>query len=108
VQGYPLQQGPVVTLKDVRGMDEDGLRQMHERIREKMDGHKGEPVLFDLVETVRDVLNENNAPQSECTVCLMPMAREAVVRAGCYHCFHDVCLQGAVDYQVQSLRNHSD
>ncbi|CAH1638350.1 unnamed protein product [Spodoptera littoralis] len=90
--GYP-DSIPEVTLRNPRGLDDDILANIHVQIREKIADCLGSPVIFELIELIRDCLTECNLPSGQCMICLFGFCKgDHFVRTQCYHYFHSHCL----------------
>ncbi|KAJ8731204.1 hypothetical protein PYW07_004368 [Mythimna separata] len=90
--GYP-DSSPEVTLRNPRGLDDEILANIHMQIREKLADCRGEPVVFELIELIRDCLTESNLPSGQCMICLFGFTKgDEFIRTQCYHYFHSHCL----------------
>lgn len=67
--GYP-DLPPDVTIKNPRGLDESVVKIIELEIERKIAMMSGEPVLFELIEVVREHLTEQNLPSCPCVICL--------------------------------------
>ncbi|XP_072949452.1 E3 ubiquitin-protein ligase RNF25 [Epargyreus clarus] len=89
---YP-DSSPVVILKNPRGLDDCVLASIHSQIFEKLSKSLGQPVLFELIELVRENITKSNLPSGQCVICLYGFANgDAFIKTQCYHYFHNHCL----------------
>ncbi|KAI5634610.1 RWD domain-containing protein [Phthorimaea operculella] len=90
--GYP-DSSPEVTLRNPRGLDDGVLALIHSQIRQKLDDCLGQPVVFELIELIRENLTESNLPSGQCVICLYGFAKgDVFIKTQCYHHFHSYCL----------------
>lgn len=92
VEGYP-EVRPKFRLKNPRGLGDSSLMTMERAINAKLDDCLGQPVVFDLIEVVREHLTEDNLPSGQCVVCLYGFHDgDQFTRTPCYHYLHSYCL----------------
>lgn len=90
--GYPDAQ-PLFHLRQPRGLDDRRLDAIAAACRAKLAEAAGQPVVFDLIEVVRDALTEANVPSGQCVVCLYGFCEaDAFTRTRCFHYLHSYCL----------------
>ncbi|PZC85754.1 hypothetical protein B5X24_HaOG215116 [Helicoverpa armigera] len=90
--GYP-DTSPEVTLRNPRGLDDEILTNIYLQIREKLADCIGQPVVFELIELIRECLTESNLPSGQCMICLFGFTKgDIFIRTECYHYFHSHCL----------------
>lgn len=90
--GYP-DLPPDVTIKNPRGLDESVVKIIESEIENKISMMAGEPVLFELIEVVREHLTEQNLPSCPCVICLYGFnGDDEFIKTECYHYFHSHCL----------------
>ncbi|KAK6625488.1 hypothetical protein RUM43_005786 [Polyplax serrata] len=90
--GYPDVM-PTVDLKNPRGLDDSVLKIMKKDIETKMENLIGEPVVFEIIEVVRERLTESNLPSCHCVICLYGFSEsDQFIKTQCYHYFHSYCL----------------
>ncbi|XP_034241465.1 E3 ubiquitin-protein ligase RNF25 isoform X2 [Thrips palmi] len=90
--GYP-DNAPEVFLRNPRGLDDDQLRIIMEQIEEKCNNCCGDPVIYDLIELVREHLTSSNLPACPCTICLYGFSEgDHFIKTSCYHYYHAHCL----------------
>ncbi|XP_034831911.1 E3 ubiquitin-protein ligase RNF25 isoform X1 [Maniola hyperantus] len=89
---YP-ESSPEVTLRNPRGLDERVVSKIHSKIKEKLDRHVGNPIVFELIEIVREFLTQCNLPSGQCVICLHNFVNgDVFIKTPCYHHFHSHCL----------------
>ncbi|XP_023940074.2 E3 ubiquitin-protein ligase RNF25 isoform X2 [Bicyclus anynana] len=89
---YP-ESSPEVILRNPRGLDEAVVSNIHSKIKEKLDCHIGNPILFELIEIVREYLTQCNLPSGQCVICLHNFVNgDEFIKTPCYHHFHSHCL----------------
>ncbi|XP_052121372.1 E3 ubiquitin-protein ligase RNF25 isoform X1 [Frankliniella occidentalis] len=90
--GYP-DNPPEVLLRNPRGLDDERLRVIMEQIEEKCQSCCGDPILYDLIELVREHLTSSNLPACPCTICLYGFSDgDHFIKTTCYHYYHAYCL----------------
>ncbi|XP_063363986.1 E3 ubiquitin-protein ligase RNF25 [Cydia amplana] len=91
---YP-DSSPEVTLRNPRGLDDVLLNTINSQIKEKLVDCLGQPVVFELIELIRENLTESNLPSGQCVICLYDFIEgDVFIKTQCYHYFHSHCLAG--------------
>ncbi|CAH0715357.1 unnamed protein product, partial [Brenthis ino] len=89
---YP-ESSPEVFLRNPRGLDDKLLSKIDSKIKEKLDTHIGNPIVFELIEIVREYLTQCNLPSGQCVICLHNFVKgDVFIKTPCYHHFHSHCL----------------
>lgn len=89
---YP-ESSPEVFLRNPRGLDDKFLSKIEAKIKEKLDRHVGNPIVFELIEIVREYLTQCNLPSGQCVICLHGFVKgDMFIKTPCYHHFHSHCL----------------
>ncbi|CAH2095987.1 unnamed protein product [Euphydryas editha] len=89
---YP-ESSPEVFLRNPRGLDDKLLTNIDLKIKEKLDRHVGNPIVFELIEIVREYLTQCNLPSGQCVICLHGFVKgDVFIKTPCYHHFHSHCL----------------
>lgn len=89
---YPDER-PIINLKNPRGLCEQSLTIIRQAIDEKLDSSLGFPVVFDLIDIIREHLTDSNVPSDQCVVCLYGFQEgDAFTKTVCYHYLHNYCL----------------
>uniref|UniRef100_A0A2P2ICL7 E3 ubiquitin-protein ligase RNF25-like n=1 Tax=Hirondellea gigas TaxID=1518452 RepID=A0A2P2ICL7_9CRUS len=89
---YPTVQ-PSVTIRNPRGIDDSILSKIEQEVKSKCRECEGSPVIYELVELVRDNLTANNAPSCPCAICLHHFTEtDQFTKTHCFHYFHKHCL----------------
>lgn len=103
--GYPDVQ-PKFQLRNPRGLDDSSIESIRRSIQEKLTESIGSPVVFDLIEVIREHLTESNLPSGQCVVCLYGFQEgDQFTKTVCYHYLHSYCL---ARHLMASQRNHQE
>lgn len=90
--GYP-EVSPHYKLVRPRGLDDTRLAEIKAAIEIKLNESIGFPVVFDLIEVVREHLTGSNLPSGQCVVCLYGFCDgDEFTRTECFHYLHSYCL----------------
>ncbi|KAI8122527.1 hypothetical protein FF38_06398 [Lucilia cuprina] len=90
--GYP-EVSPEYKLVRPRGLDDTRLSEIKTAIESKLNESIGFPVVFDLIEVVREHLTGSNLPSGQCVVCLYGFCDgDEFTRTECFHYLHSYCL----------------
>ncbi|XP_029665451.1 E3 ubiquitin-protein ligase RNF25 isoform X1 [Formica exsecta] len=94
--GYP-DVSPAINLRNPRGLDEDTVKLMQSDAEAKCKDFIGQPVMFELIELIREHLTRSNLPTDQCAVCLYGFREgDEFTKTECYHYFHSHCLAAHV------------
>ncbi|XP_014668433.1 PREDICTED: E3 ubiquitin-protein ligase RNF25-like [Priapulus caudatus] len=90
-----------VRLQSPRGLAEDVLKRLEIDIAALATARIGVPMLYEIIEYVKDDLTDQNIPHGECSICL-ELFEEADVftKTECYHHFHQYCLGRYVEHSL--------
>ncbi|XP_058459888.1 E3 ubiquitin-protein ligase RNF25 [Malaya genurostris] len=92
VSGYPAVK-PNIKLKNPRGLDDQIINSIETAVRQKLDECLGQPVVFDLIDIIREHLTESNVPSGQCVICLYGFQEgDEFTKTSCYHYLHSHCL----------------
>ncbi|CAH1178886.1 unnamed protein product [Phaedon cochleariae] len=84
---------PSVQLKNPRGLDESTINNIQKAIKDKCMEFLGQPVIYELIELIRESLTESNLPTCQCAVCLYGFSEgDIFTKTTCFHYFHSYCL----------------
>lgn len=104
-KGYPDVQ-PKYQLRNPRGLDDRSIEQIRCAIDAKLIESLGAPIVFDLIEVIREHLTHSNLPTGQCVVCLYGFqAGDEFAKTECYHYLHSYCLARHLD---ASERNYNE
>lgn len=104
-EGYP-EISPAFYLKKPRGLDDDSINLIKQAILKKLNESIGLPVVFDLIEVIREHLSESNLPSCHCVVCLYGFQDgDQFAKTDCYHYLHSYCL---ARHLVASKNNYQE
>lgn len=105
VPGYP-ENRPTVLLKNPRGLSDSTLDSISRNVTAKLDEGLGAPVVFDLIEMVRESLTDSNLPSEQCVICLYGFQEaDQFTKTQCFHFLHTYCLLRHLD---ASRRNYDE
>ncbi|KAF2354154.1 RWD domain [Trinorchestia longiramus] len=89
---YPSVQ-PKVLIRNPRGIDDSVLQKVEQEMASKCQECEGSPVIYELVELLRENLTENNTPSCPCTICLYHFhPSDHFTKTHCFHYFHKHCM----------------
>ncbi|XP_058831071.1 E3 ubiquitin-protein ligase RNF25 [Topomyia yanbarensis] len=92
VPGYPDVK-PTIKLKNPRGLDDHIINSIETAVHQKLDECLGQPVVFDLIDIIREQLTESNVPSGQCVICLYGFQEgDEFTKTACYHYLHSHCL----------------
>ncbi|XP_068633421.1 E3 ubiquitin-protein ligase RNF25 [Battus philenor] len=84
---------PDVILRNPRGLDDKLIAHINSQIKNKLKACLGQPVVFELIELIRENLTESNLPSGQCVICLYGFVEgDVFIKTQCYHHFHSHCL----------------
>ncbi|XP_068145189.1 LOW QUALITY PROTEIN: E3 ubiquitin-protein ligase RNF25 [Drosophila tropicalis] len=90
--GYP-DVSPAFKLLRPRGLDDARLEAIRSACNAKIKESLGFPVVFDLIEVVREHLTGSNLPSGQCVICLYGFSDgDEFTRTECFHYLHSYCL----------------
>lgn len=90
--GYP-DVSPTFKLLRPRGLDDCRLEAIRSACNAKIKESLGFPVVFDLIEVVREHLTGSNLPSGQCVICLYGFSEgDEFTRTECFHYLHSYCL----------------
>ncbi|VDK31652.1 unnamed protein product [Gongylonema pulchrum] len=99
---------PRVHFQLPRGVDEENLNTLRDRISEFLREHLGVTIVFDVFEMIRDFLaTQQSIPCAVCPICLRKFSEAvaSVCTSTCDHYFHHQCL---VEHIEQSKKQIQD
>lgn len=106
--GYPDVQ-PQFQLRNPRGLDDHRIDAIRRAIQHKLGECVGQPVVFDLIEVVREQLSESNLPSGQCVICLYGFDdADAFAKTACYHYLHSYCLGRHLEATRRQYREELD
>ncbi|XP_050080644.1 E3 ubiquitin-protein ligase RNF25 [Anopheles maculipalpis] len=103
--GYPDVR-PNVKLRNPRGLDDSIIGQIERAVQAKLQESIGQPVVFDLIDLIREQLTESNLPSGQCVICLYGFLEgDEFTKTVCYHYLHSHCLACHIN---ASKRNYEE
>lgn len=89
---YP-EVSPEFKLLRPRGLDDARLTSIRTACEHKLKESLGYPVVFDLIEVIREHLTGSNLPSGQCVICLYGFCDgDDFTRTECFHFLHSYCL----------------
>uniref|UniRef100_A0A336KUQ1 CSON014671 protein n=1 Tax=Culicoides sonorensis TaxID=179676 RepID=A0A336KUQ1_CULSO len=84
---------PDFKLRNPRGLDDSCINSIEKAIKAKLEESIGLPVVFDLIDLIREHLTESNVPTGQCVICLYGFQDgDDFTKTSCYHYLHSHCL----------------
>ncbi|XP_030754591.1 E3 ubiquitin-protein ligase RNF25 [Sitophilus oryzae] len=84
---------PLIKLKSPRGLDDSTIDHLYREADKKCEEYIGQPVIYELIELIRENLTESNLPTCHCAVCLYGFSEgDSFTKTQCFHYFHNYCL----------------
>ncbi|EDV98163.1 E3 ubiquitin-protein ligase RNF25 [Drosophila grimshawi] len=106
--GYP-DVSPTFKLLRPRGLDDVRLEAIRSACNAKIKSSIGFPVVFDLIEVVREHLTGSNLPSGQCVICLYGFSEgDEFTRTECYHYLHSYCLARHLNALRRSYQEEYD
>lgn len=105
---YPDTQ-PKYQLRNPRGLDDQNINAIKLAIEKKLDESIGFPVVFDLIDIIREHLTDSNLPSGSCVVCLYGFQDgDAFTKTECYHYLHSFCLARHFNASKRNYQEEQD
>ncbi|XP_059480057.1 E3 ubiquitin-protein ligase RNF25 isoform X2 [Neocloeon triangulifer] len=106
--GYP-DESPAIRLRNPRGLDDDLLAKILSEAKAKCEDYLGQPVIYELIELVREHLTSSNTPSCQCAICLYGFRDEdEFTKTPCFHHFHAHCLASYVRSHQEMQRQEKE
>lgn len=106
--GYPDIQ-PNYRLRNPRGLDDNGIEKIRLSVEEKLKESLGSPVVFDLIDIIREHLTDSNLPSGQCVVCLYGFQEgDEFTKTECYHYLHSYCLARHLEASKKNYQEELD
>ncbi|XP_064538036.1 E3 ubiquitin-protein ligase RNF25 [Drosophila montana] len=106
--GYP-DVSPTFKLLRPRGLDDGRLEAIRSACNAKIKESIGLPVVFDLIEVVREHLTGSNLPSGQCVICLYGFSEgDEFTRTECFHYLHSYCLARHLNALRRSYQEEFD
>ncbi|XP_067136828.1 E3 ubiquitin-protein ligase RNF25 [Centruroides vittatus] len=84
---------PEVLIQNTRGLSDEEIESIHNSLSSLAAEKKGTPMLFELIETAKEILTKANTPSCQCAICLYGFAEgDDLIKTECFHYFHSHCL----------------
>lgn len=97
---------PKWNLRNPRGLDDLSINKIRKAIEEKLNDTLGQPVVFDLIEVIREHLTDSNLPSGQCVICLYGFQDgDEFTKTMCYHYLHSYCL---ARHLIASNKNYDE
>lgn len=100
---------PVVHLRNPRGLDDSVLAKIEEETKMKCKDYHGQPVIYELIELVKEHLTASNLPSCQCAICLYGFREgDQFTKTNCFHYFHSHCLACHATSTEKSYQEEQD
>ncbi|XP_071444891.1 E3 ubiquitin-protein ligase RNF25 [Hetaerina americana] len=105
---YP-DESPHVVLRNPRGLADEVLLRIEDDVKLKCADFSGQPVIYEIIELVKEHLTSSNCPSCVCAVCLFGFQQgDAFSKTECFHYFHSHCLACYVRTTQCTLREERE
>ncbi|XP_062515364.1 E3 ubiquitin-protein ligase RNF25-like [Corticium candelabrum] len=95
---------PTFYIKKPRGLSEAHIDSLLSELHERAAERTGSPMLFELIDLVKDHLTDNNRPFGSCPLCLYNFKDDDLFyRTDCYHYFHTKCITDYISFVDDEL-----
>jgi E3 ubiquitin-protein ligase RNF25 len=82
------------------------INKIKKAVEEKLNDAIGQPVVFDLIEVIREHLTNSNLPSGQCVICLYGFQDgDEFTKTICYHYLHSYCL---ARHLIASTKNYEE
>ncbi|XP_012558713.2 E3 ubiquitin-protein ligase RNF25 isoform X1 [Hydra vulgaris] len=98
---YP-NQVPSISIPNSRGLSDECCESIRENLKDLSYKHRGEEMLFKLIEYAKDCLSDNNHPSCVCSICLENFQQD-FVRLDCYHFLHKFCFNKYLEINKEKI-----
>lgn len=106
--GYPNVK-PNYQLRNSRGLDDVDIEKIRNAVELKLNESIGQPVVFDLIDIIREHLTDSNLPSEQCVICLYGFSDiDAFTKTECYHYLHSYCLVRHLDASKLNYQDEID
>lgn len=106
--GYPDIK-PNYRLRNPRGLDDNGIERIRASVEQKLMETLGSPVVFDLIDVIREHLTDSNLPSGQCVVCLYGFQDgDEFTKTECYHHLHSYCLARHLEASKKNYQEEQD
>ncbi|XP_023216413.1 E3 ubiquitin-protein ligase RNF25-like [Centruroides sculpturatus] len=96
---------PEVLIQNTRGLSDEEIESIHNSLSSLAAERKGTPMLFELIETAKEILTKANTPSCQCAICLYGFAEgDDLIKTECFHYFHSHCLARYVLHVGESFK----
>lgn len=100
---------PMYQLRNSRGLDDMSIAAIRAAVEAKLTESIGAPVVFDLIDVVREHLTHSNVPSGQCVVCLYGFQHgDDFTKTECYHYLHSYCLARHLDASQRNYQEEVD
>ncbi|XP_055353486.1 E3 ubiquitin-protein ligase RNF25-like [Paramacrobiotus metropolitanus] len=95
---YPVE-CPEISFHRPRGLSELQLVALSQHLEAEASKRIGAPMIYDLVDIVKDYLTQTNFPTVECPFCLCDITEDdKFYKTPCFHYYHTYCLNGYLKF----------
>lgn len=90
---YPLS-SPEFFITRSRGLSDEFMNGLSRKLADLTNEKKGEYMLFDMLDLLKENLTENNVPSDICSICLSGFESGVeFLKTSCFHYFHRYCMK---------------
>nr|XP_060629382.1 E3 ubiquitin-protein ligase RNF25 isoform X2 [Anolis sagrei ordinatus] len=101
---YP-KEVPKITIQNPRGLSDEQIQKILQTLQNIAKARLGAAMLYELIETGKEILTDNNIPHGQCVICLYGFQEnEAFIKTPCYHYFHSYCLASYTQHMEEEKR----
>ena len=105
---YPLDI-PIVSLQKLRGLSDLQQAALLSHLENAISVRKGSPMIYDLIDVIKDYLTRSNFPSVECPFCLCFIEEgDEFCKTPCLHYFHAFCLRRYLDFVHKQIREQGE
>ncbi|GAV04975.1 hypothetical protein RvY_15171 [Ramazzottius varieornatus] len=95
---YP-DSAPIVRFHQPRGLSDLQLSGLVRELEDEASKRTGSPMIYDLIDIVRDYLTRTNFPSVECPFCLCNIEEgDEFFKTECFHYYHTFCLRKYLEF----------
>ncbi|XP_053551128.1 E3 ubiquitin-protein ligase RNF25 [Bombina bombina] len=84
---------PDISVSNPRGLCDEQIDTICSTLRTLAEQGLGTPMLYELIETGKELLTASNIPKGHCVICLYDFQEgDSLTKTQCFHHFHSYCL----------------
>lgn len=95
---------PFIKFNNPRGLSDEHILSLRKELSKLSEDSCGSPMLYTLIEFIKESLSQTNIPYGQCVICLLDFTSEdQVTKTECYHYFHCKCLYRYIENYLQKI-----